>query len=329
MSIAFHHPGVGFELDQERLALREEAIAGLSGSRKSLPCKLFYDDVGSALFERICKLPEYYPTRTEVQIMGSCGRELAELVGAGATVIEYGSGSSVKTRHLLDALEAPAVYMPIEISRAQLYASAGAIARDYPGLEVRPVCADYTRPLSLPLAGRQEGRRVLYFPGSTIGNFEPAEARTFLRQMGVVAGTGGRLLIGVDLKKDPQRLHAAYNDASGVTAAFNRNVLARLNRELGADFDLRHFAHYAFYEPVLGRIEMHLVSEERQVVHIGSTEIGIEEGESIHTESSYKYTLGGFAELAAGAGWKVVKVFTDAQRQFSVQYLSRIERWDA
>jgi dimethylhistidine N-methyltransferase len=300
-----------------------EVLAGLRRRRKRLPCKYFYEAEGSRLFDRICELDEYYLTRTELAIMHRHAGEMAAAIGGRATLIEYGSGSSTKTRVLLDRLEAPAAYVPIDISGEHLRQSAASLARAYRHVDVIPVCADYTTHFHLPEAGTHAARRVVYFPGSTIGNFEPDDAIAFLRGVARVCGRGGGLLIGVDLKKDPATLHAAYNDARGVTAAFNLNLLARLNRDLGADFDLRAFAHYAFYNPRKGRVEMHLVSQASQDVHVGGETIAFGEGESVFTESSYKYTLPSFAELAAAAGFKPGHVWTDAQRRFSVHYLVR------
>jgi dimethylhistidine N-methyltransferase len=302
----------------QRQQMRREVLHGLRQRHKSLPCKYFYDEKGSQLFDRICGLPEYYLTRTEQAIMREHLPEMAEAIGPEAMLIEYGSGSSVKTRQLLDALPSPAAYVPIDISREHLLRSAEALGEAYPGLEILPVAADYTEPLEIPQPSRPARRRVVYFPGSTIGNFEPIEARQFLRQVARVCGGDGGLLIGVDLKKDPAILHAAYNDAEGVTAAFNRNVLARLNSDLQADFAPDRFDHYAFYNPRLGRIEMHLVSRGRQVVTIGETFVTFSAGESIHTESSYKHTVEGFARLAGEAGFRRRRSWVDARRWFAV-----------
>jgi len=298
-----------------------EVLAGLRRRRKRLPCKYFYDEAGSALFDRICELDEYYLTRTELAIMRQHAGEMAEAIGEGCLLIEYGSGSSVKTRVLLDRLASPAGYVPIDISGEHLRNTAYTLSLAYPGLEVLPVCADYTTRFHLPALPQPPAKRVVYFPGSTIGNFEPHDAVLFLRGMARVCGPGGGLLIGVDLKKDPALLHAAYNDAQGVTASFNLNLLARLNREVGADFDLGAFAHYAFYNPRRGRVEMHLVSRRAECVNVGPERVRFEEGESVFTESSYKYAPDEFARLAAAAGFTARKVWTDAQSRFSVQYL--------
>ena len=235
---------------------RADVLRGLSAPHKELPCKYFYDERGSRLFERICTLPEYYPTRTELAILGRDGREMAERLGPHSLLVEFGSGSSVKTRALLDRLETPAAYIPVDISREQLLASARALIRDYPDLEVRPVCADFTLPFEIPAVSRPACKRVVFFPGSTIGNFPPDKARQLLTRAARLCGTNGGMLLGADLKKDPQLLHAAYNDSQGVTAAFNLNLLVRINRELGADFRVEQFWHHALYNPIEGRIEI-------------------------------------------------------------------------
>lgn len=306
--------------------VRAEVVAALSQPRKTLPCKLLYDDRGSKLFEQICQLPEYYPTRTELQIIRDHACKIAAAVGRRCLLVEYGSGSSLKTRVLLDHLNHPVGYVPIDISRGHLIHSSRALAASYPRLRVRPVCADYTAPFHLPAfdmdGPRRPARVVAFFPGSTIGNFEPQQARTFLTSLREVCGPGSGLLIGVDLKKDPAVLHAAYNDAAGVTAAFNLNLIERINRELGAGLDVRAFAHRAFYDPAAGRVEMHLVCDRRQHVDLGLGEtISFAEGETIHTENSYKYTVAGFHGLAIEAGFRPVHVWTDPLNWFSLHYL--------
>jgi dimethylhistidine N-methyltransferase len=302
-------------------AYRREVVEGLARSPKAIHCKFLYDQRGSELFDRICELPEYYPTRTELGIMRDHAGEMAMRIGPRALLIEYGSGSSLKTPILLDALEDPVAYVPIDISREHLMSSVERLAERYPELEILPVAADYTSPVELPEPRRHPERRVVYFPGSTIGNFEPGEAREFLRRMAGRVDHGGGVLIGVDLEKDDAVLEAAYNDAQGVTAEFNLNLLRRFNRELGADFDLDAFRHLAFYNRDAGRIELHLESLADQTVHLGGEEIHFDRGEQIHTEYSYKYTLGGFRALAAEAGLEVEEVWTDDRRLFSVQYL--------
>lgn len=296
-----------------------EVLAGLRGEVKTLPCKYFYDEEGSRLFDAICELDEYYPTRTELAIMAGHAPEIARQLGAGCLLIEYGSGSSVKTRLLLDALDKPAGYVPIDISKEHLRRSARSLATAYPGLEVLPVCADYTGDYEVPRPRSHVERRVIYFPGSTIGNFHPDAAVGFLRHVAEVCGDHGGLLIGVDLAKDRSVLERAYNDARGVTAAFNLNLLARINRELGADFDLGAFRHDAVWNARAGRIEMHLVSLGSQTVRLDGEDVCLGAGETIRTECSYKYDLGGFAELAAAAGLRREAVWTDPSRWFSVQ----------
>ncbi len=300
----------------------DDVIAGLARPQKELPPKYFYDERGCELFDAICELPEYYPTRTETAIMHSHARDMARHLGPRCGLIEYGSGNSRKTRILIGEL-APSVYVPIDIARAQLEASSAGLARTFPGLAIIAVCADYSRPFVLPsLNGVDVGRRVIYFPGSTIGNFTTADAAAFLANARAVVGAGGGMLIGVDLKKDPALLDAAYDDASGVTAQFNLNLLVRINRELGADFDLAAFRHHAYYNAALGRVEMHLVSEREHQVSIRGRVIRFRSGETIHTENSYKYSVEEFQELARGAGYVPQLAWTDPQQLFAVHYLT-------
>ena len=289
-------------------------LSGLSRPQKALPPKYFYDDAGSRLFERICRLPEYYLTRAELSLTRQHLASIARFAGKGCELIEYGSGESLKTRLLIRALR-PAAYLPIDISPSALLAASGRLAREFPWLEIVPVQGDFSRPVELP---RARARRVVYFPGSTIGNLTPEEAHAFLA---MTRGQAGRMLVGVDLRKDANVLHAAYNDSRRVTAAFNLNVLARINRELGADFDLKRFSHYAFYNAAAGRIEMHLVSLRRQVVTLGSHRFSFETGESIHTENSYKYSIEGFHALAARAGFTAAKTWTDRRGLFALHGL--------
>jgi dimethylhistidine N-methyltransferase len=312
------------DFEPEVDSFREEVVHGLQQAQKTIPCKYFYDAHGSHLFDQICELDEYYPTRTELSIMQQHAGAMAQLIGRGCLLIEYGSGSSLKTRVLLDHLQAPAAYVPIDISREHLMRSAAGLAAAYPSLKVLPVCADYTADFTLPLCHRPIARKVVYFPGSTIGNFDPVQAQKFLCHIAAIAGAGGGLLIGIDLKKDARILEPAYNDAKGVTAAFNLNLLHRINRELGADFQLHQFRHHAFYNEELGRIEMHLVSLQNQTVQIGETTITFTEDETIHTENSYKYSPEEFAVLAANAGFELQAMWTDEQRLFGVQYLTTI-----
>jgi dimethylhistidine N-methyltransferase len=297
-----------------------DLLAGLSARPRSISPKYFYDAPGSQLFDRICGLPEYYPTRTETGILARHAGEMAAQMGPGAEIVEFGAGSCTKVRVLLDAMERPARYLPIDISGEHLGAAAALLRRDYPALDVHPVAADYTRRLLLPAPAPGSGRRVGFFPGSTIGNFMPAEALQFLG-LAAQALRGGALLIGADLVKDPAMLHAAYNDAQGVTAAFNLNLLARANRELGADFDLAQFAHSAFYNAPLQRIEMHLVSRRRQRVALCGRNFEFAEGDTLHTENSHKFTIDSLRALAAQAGFRPGPVWTDPQRLFSLHWL--------
>ena len=299
---------------------RAEVLAGLQASRKWLPPKFFYDERGSALFERITELDEYYPTRTEIAILERHASEMTDLFGDDFTLIEFGSGSSRKVRILLDAADRAAAYMPIDISGDFLRESAQSLADEYPSLRVTAVCADYTHLTRLPSSGAK-GRRVVFFPGSTIGNLEPDEASRFLRDTAGLLAPGDGMLIGVDLVKDHPILDAAYNDAAGVTAEFNLNLLARINRELGADFDLDAFEHLAFFDPDASRIEMHLRSLREQTVHIAGEEILFVTGETIHTENSYKYGEGRFRELVEAAGFTSGRRWTDPREWFSVHWL--------
>jgi len=286
-------------------------IAGLSLPQKALPPKYFYDDAGSRLFERICRLPEYYLTRAELALTRRHLASIARFAGRGCELIEYGSGESLKTRLLIRALR-PAAYLPVDISEAALRAAGERLAREFPWLDIVPVNGDFSRPIELP---RARARRVVYFPGSTIGNLTPEEAHAFLS---MTRGQAARMLVGVDLRKDANVLHAAYNDSRRVTAAFNLNLLARINRELGADFDLRRFRHYAFYNATLGRIEMHLISLEAQVVRLGRHRFRFATGESLHTENSYKYSPEGFGALAASAGFRSAQRWTDREGLFGL-----------
>jgi dimethylhistidine N-methyltransferase len=304
-----------------RERFRADVLIGLQKQPKELPCKYFYDDRGSRLYERICQLEEYYIPRTEVAIMESSIEEMVGLLGRMVLLIEYGSGSSVKTRILLDHLHQPAAYVPIDISREQLLRVTQQLALDYPGLEVLPVCADYTSDFELPTPKQPCKRVVGYFPGSSIGNFNPARARLFLERIATTCGPGSGLLIGVDLKKDPAVLHRAYNDPHGVTSAFNLNLLERINRELGCDFQTASFEHYAFYNPREGRVEMHLISQKDQTVHLDDIVISFAKDETIWTESSYKYSPDEFEQIAVDTGLKIEKVWTDEKQWFSIQYL--------
>jgi dimethylhistidine N-methyltransferase len=299
----------------------EDVVKGLSQPQKELNPKYFYDDRGSALFEAICELPEYYPTRTEMAMMRTHAGEMARCIGPQSLLIEFGSGSGRKTRILLAALE-PVAYLPIDIAAAQLRSSAKELALAFTDLPIVAVCADYSRPLALPAGALPPARRrVIYFPGSTIGNLTHPEALAFLRHARDLTGEGGAMLVGVDLKKDHALLHAAYNDAQGVTAQFNLNLLARINRELGGDFDLSSFRHHAFYNPTLGRVEMHLVSLRAQAVTIAGHRFEFRAGETLHTENSYKYSVAEFQALARAAGFSAERCWTDAADLFAVHYV--------
>jgi dimethylhistidine N-methyltransferase len=297
----------------------QNLMAGLDRSPKEIACKFFYDTEGSRLFEAICALPEYYQTRTETALLTRHAGEIAALIGADAEIVEFGAGSLRKVRLLLDAVARPLGYTPIDISGDYLGDVTRALAADYPALTLRPLVADFTLPMSIP-AMPGAARRAGFFPGSTIGNFKPDTAMALLRRMRAALGGGG-LLIGVDLVKHPARLHAAYNDAAGVTAAFNKNLLVRANRELGADFDPDSFAHYAPYNAAAHRIEMYLVSLKRQSVRIAGQRFDFTQGEAVHTEDSHKYTVESFREMAARAGFAPRAVWCDEERLFSVHWL--------
>ncbi len=299
-----------------------DVLTGLTQRPKQLPCKYFYDDRGSRLFEEICGLQEYYLTRTEIAIMRRHASEMAEQAGPKAMVVDYGSGSGMKTRILLDHLREPVAYVPVDISREHLLWTAQRIASAYPDLEVLPVCADFAGDFHLPLPASRPARTMIYFPGSTIGNFDPEGAHDILAKMAGVCGAGDGLLIGIDLRKDAAVLEAAYNDRKGVTAEFNRNLLRRVNRELGGDFDLAGFEHRAVYNRGAGRVEMYLVSRYEQVVTVGSESFHLATGEPISTEYSYKYTIPGFTLMASEAGWTQRKAWTDDRNWFAVLSLS-------
>jgi dimethylhistidine N-methyltransferase len=296
-----------------------DLLAALATTPHAISPKYFYDAEGSRLFDRICELPEYYPTRTELGILERSVGQMAALAGPRAEIVEFGAGSLRKVRLLLQAFDAPARYLPIDISGEHLRDSAAILRNEFAGLDVQPVIADYSRDVHLP-APLGAGRRIGFFPGSTLGNFTPDEAVEFLQRAAALL-PGGGLLLGADLVKDPHVLHAAYNDAQGVTAAFNLNLLARANRELGANFVPAQFAHYAFYNAPLQRIEMHLLSRVRQAVTVCGERFTLQEGESIHTENSYKFTIDGLRALAQRAGFRPGPVWTDAERLFSVHWL--------
>jgi L-histidine N-alpha-methyltransferase len=301
-------------------SFRDAVLKGLGRIPKSIPCKFLYDTRGSALFEAICRLPEYYPTRTEIAILEENAAEIAAQIGPHSRLIEFGSGASTKARILLQALDRPVAYVPVDISREHLRDAAISLAEDYPALPVVAVCADYTRAFPLPPLPGPNGKRVGFFPGSTIGNFEPDAAVDFLTNYARILGPGGEMLIGVDLKKDPGILDAAYNDRAGITAAFNLNLLVRINRELEGDLDLDRFEHVAFYDEAEGRIEIYIRSLANQEAWIAGTPILFAKGELIHTEYSYKYSVNEFRALAAEANFRPVDTWTDPVELFSVHY---------
>jgi dimethylhistidine N-methyltransferase len=301
----------------------KELVEGLSQPKKMISPKYFYDEVGSQLFEEITELPEYYLTDAELEIMRTHVDEMVELIGKQASLIEFGSGSSLKTRILLGHLDELAAYVPVDISADHLHASAQKTRDDFPEIAVHPVVADFTRAFELPTPDTMPVKNVIYFPGSTLGNFEYDEALELLRVMYGEAGDGGALLIGLDLQKDPDIIHRAYNDSQGVTAKFNLNMLQHLNTSYGANFDVDAFEHRAEYDEEQGRIVLELVSQKKQTVTVGDTEFDIADGEAILTEYSHKYTLKGFARMAHDAGFEVEKVWTDPDKLFSVQYCTR------
>jgi dimethylhistidine N-methyltransferase len=314
-------PTTTSRIDHAAAEFLRDVLDGLGREPKQLPCKYFYDARGSALFEQICELPEYYPTRCEAEVLRRHATEMAGLFGPRCVLIEYGSGSSRKTRLLLRQLLDPAAYVPVDISAEHLLLSARGLALRFPELVIRPVAADFTRSFALPPLPAMR-RRVVFFSGSTVGNFHPPEAVALLARIARLVGRGGGLLIGVDLKKDRATLEHAYDDEQGVTAAFNRNLLARINRELGADFAIDRFRHRAPYNEAAGRIEMHLDSVEPQAVRVGDRTFPFVAGETICTEYSYKYAPDEFRALVARAGFAVERLWTDTEGLYSVQYLS-------
>jgi L-histidine N-alpha-methyltransferase len=324
MSLPLPAPGAGGASERDQLAnppIRDEVLRGLLGTPRTLPPKLFYDDVGARLFERICALPEYYLTRTELEILRARAANIAELAGERCALIEYGSGAGVKVRILLDALDRPEAYVPVDISRLQLCRVSESLAADYPGVRVRPVCADYTERFQLPSLSHA-GRRVAFFPGSSIGNFHPSEATAFLGRVRHLVGPRGAMVLGVDRRKDAATLNAAYNDREGVTAAFNRNILVRLNREFGANFDLSLFRHRAYFNEAASRVEMHLECTEATTVWLADHAITFARGETIWTECSYKYERRQLDALVAAAGFRVAELWSDERDRFWVAFLS-------
>ncbi len=318
------NPGLGhaalLDLEPKEPEFFSELVNGLSRRPRTLPCKFFYDQQGAELFQAICELPEYYVTRTELKILQDSGADIASHLGEAVELIGLGTGAGTKTRILLTQLKDPAVYVPVDISSGQLLRSTTLFRQLFPDLEILPVCADYLQPFQLPIPTHQAKRKVVYFPGSTIGNFDPPEAIAFLQRIASVCRPEGGLLIGVDLKKDPVTLEKAYNDAQGVTAAFNMNLLARANRELGANFDLHLWKHRAIYAPAAGRIEMNLVSLSDQLVTVRDQQFFFENEEPIITEYSYKHSPEEFETMARSAGFALRKVWTDQQKLFGVFY---------
>jgi dimethylhistidine N-methyltransferase len=314
-ALAFH------DLVPDEGNFRDTVLEGLSRTPKALPCKLFYDAHGSMLFEAICRVPEYYLTRTEMAILEAHADDIAALAGPHCRLIELGSGASRKVRILLQALDRPAAYVPVDISRDHLRDAAASLAADFPGLPVVAVCADYTRPFVLPPLPGPDGKNVGFFPGSTIGNFEPAGVVAFLQHCARLLGPGGEMIVGADLKKDPAVLNAAYNDRAGTNAAFNLNLLGRIERELGGKLDAARFEHVAFFNDAEGRVELYLKSDAAQTIEVGGRVFRLAEGELIHTENSYKYAIPEFHALAARAGFHPVETWTDPAQLFSVHYL--------
>lgn len=300
--------------------MQQEVLKGLSKPQKQLPSKYFYDEKGSDLFEQITRLDEYYLTRSEKEILQSNIKEIEECIGTDVMLIELGSGSSYKTRFLLEELSDLSAYIPVDISEEFLLKTVNELRLEYPKISIIPVFADYTSHFELPVSEGAKQKQVVFFPGSTIGNFDPEEARAFLNNVVDITADNSEMLVGLDLKKDPEVLEAAYNDNLGITAQFNKNILTHLNRVLDADFDVEKFRHKAFYNEDAGRIEMHLVSSQKQAVTIDSHRIAIEEDETIHTENSYKYSLDEFEELIAD-WYSVEKVWTDEKGYFSLQHL--------
>jgi dimethylhistidine N-methyltransferase len=310
------------DLEPSTGEFHDAVMAGLGATPKTLPCKFFYDAEGSRLFDAICDLPEYYPTRTELAILRANAGDMAAEIGERAGIVEFGSGAGIKIRLLLAALDRPVAYVPVDISRTHMMMAAADLAADFPALRIAPVCADYTQPFALPsLRGATPAVTVGFFPGSTIGNFTPPEAVAFLARARRLLGRGSAMLVGTDVPKDRATLEAAYDDAAGVTAAFNRNILLRMQRELGAELDLDGFRHEARWCPLRRRVEMHLVSLSRQAIRIGPDRFTLDRGETIHTENSYKYAVPEFRALAGRSGWLPARTWTDDRGRFAVHLL--------
>ena len=312
------HPTTLLDFEPATETFQDDIVTGLNSNPRSLPCKYFYDERGSQLFDEICELDEYYLTRSEISIMKKYAPEMADQIGTGVMLVEYGSGSSIKTRLLLDHLQDPVAYVPVDISRDHLQRVANDLSFAYPHIEVLPVCADFTADFDLPISKRTATHNAVYFPGSTIGNFQPRSVRAMLARIAPLCGTGGGLLIGIDLQKDVDIIESAYNDAKGVTAQFNLNLLSRINRELDGEFDVGQFEHQAVYNDEMGRVEIYLVSQCDQTATVGDESFEFADGETICTEYSHKYTIDGFAELAAEVGLTLHRHWTDDRQLFAV-----------
>ena len=313
------------DLHPSRQTFIDDVVTGLAASPKRLPCKYFYDQRGSALFDKICQLDEYYLTRTETAIMRSSAAEMGRQLGERVMLVEYGSGSSIKTQLLLDNLTDPAAYVPVDISRKHLVGVAARLSEDYPQLEILPVAADFTKDFRLPTPTKAADHAAVYFPGSTIGNFPQQEAESLLQSIARVCGRGGGLLIGIDLVKEPETLELAYDDPAGVTAEFNLNLLRRMRGELDASIDLDGFEHFSFYNPEQSRVEIYIRSLRDQAVSVAGQRFEFRAGELIHTEYSHKYTVEGFAEIAARAGLILRKSWTDERNYFAVLHLKHTD----
>ena len=324
--VATAHSLRRFPQNEAASAFEDDVLLGLATRPKRLPAKYFYDETGSLLFERITEVKEYYPTRTEMGILRDHAADIMRLIPAGSALVEFGSGSSRKARIVLAAAPPLAAYVPVDICGEMIAQEAAELRPDFPGLSVLPVTADITLPFALPAAAKSAPLCVGFFPGSTIGNFEPHEAAAFLRNAARILGPGARLIVGADLIKPASVLNAAYNDAAGVTAAFNLNLLARINRELDGNFKLDAFEHHAFYNRERHRVEMHLVSLKRQKVRVAGTSFEFRAGETVHTENSYKYSVESLGALARGVGWEPAGVWTDARKYFSIQAFTLVRQ---
>lgn len=310
------------KLEKEVDIFLDDLIAGMRQSQKQISCKYFYDRRGCELFEQICELDEYYLTRTELEIMKSRGQEMADLIGPRGTLVELGSGAGIKTRILLDHLDHPNAYVPVDVASDHLQETRERLAEDYPALPIFPVCADFTQEFEIPEIDVATNRITVYFPGSTIGNLEERQATQLLQRKRKICGTNGGMLIGIDLQKDVEVILAAYNDAKGVTAEFNKNLLHRANRELGTNFEIDRFRHDARYDQSTGRIEMHLECLSDQTVRIGDSQFNLHRGETILTEFSHKYKLDQFSAMAKRAGFQLRQTWTDQRKYFAVVYLA-------